>query len=156
MSAIDATTANAAGPASGTSTIRPRIGTKIWSTVLWAFTGFFVLNVFGVIASVATNSFATRWLGTWFPDALTMRWYASAWSEFQLDDVLIVTFEVVGPTSGPTLRVNPISAVAPGLLRKFFDFPNGTGQTSSNSAFPGTEGQSSTGSFPQVYGDPVR
>jgi hypothetical protein len=67
-----------------------------------------------------------------------------------------VTFEVVGPTSGPTLRVNPISAVAPGLLRKFFDFPNGTGQTSSNSAFPGTEGQSSTGSFPQVYGDPVR
>jgi len=26
-----------------------------------------------------------------------------------------VTFEVVGPTSGPTLHVNPISAVAPGL-----------------------------------------
>jgi hypothetical protein len=69
-----------------------------------------------------------------------------------------VTFEVVGPTSGPTLHVNPISAVAPGLLRKFFDFPNGNGQipTSNNSLFPGTDTQYSTGTFPQTYGDPVR
>jgi hypothetical protein len=69
-----------------------------------------------------------------------------------------VTFEVVGPTSGPVLRVNPISAVAPGLLRKFFDFPNGSGQipTSSNGQFPNGDGQFSTGSVPQIYGDPVR
>jgi hypothetical protein len=69
-----------------------------------------------------------------------------------------VTFEVVGPTSGPTLHVNPISAVAPGLLRKFFDFPNGNGQmpASNNSPFPGTDTQYSTGSVPQIYGDPVR
>ncbi len=33
--------------------------------------------------------------------------------------------EVVGPPSTPVLRVNPISAVAPGLLRKFFEFPGG-------------------------------
>jgi len=33
-----------------------------------------------------------------------------------------VTYEVVGPLSGPTLRVNPISAVAPGFLRKIFEF----------------------------------
>jgi hypothetical protein len=38
-----------------------------------------------------------------------------------------VTYEVVGPPSAPVLRVNPISAVAPGLLRKFFEFPGGTG-----------------------------
>jgi Protein of unknown function len=37
-----------------------------------------------------------------------------------------LTFEVVGSPSSPTLRVNPISAVAPGLLRKFFEFPAGT------------------------------
>jgi hypothetical protein len=69
-----------------------------------------------------------------------------------------VTFEVVGPTSGPVLRVNPISAVAPGLLRKFFDFPNGNGQmpTSSNGPFPSPDGQYSTGTVPQIYGDPVR
>ena len=35
-----------------------------------------------------------------------------------------ITYEVVDPPSSPTLRVNPISAVAPGLLRKFFEFPN--------------------------------
>ncbi|MFK8251641.1 YhdP family protein [Ancylobacter terrae] len=33
-----------------------------------------------------------------------------------------VTYEIVGPLSGPTLRVNPISAVAPGFLRKIFEF----------------------------------
>ncbi len=33
-----------------------------------------------------------------------------------------VTFEVAGPMSGPTLRVNPLSAVAPGFLRKMFEF----------------------------------
>src|SRR5258708_32770499 len=47
-----------------------------------------------------------------------------------------VTFEVVGPTAGPTLHVNPISAVAPGLLRKFFDFPNATGQISNTTTSP--------------------
>jgi hypothetical protein len=34
---------------------------------------------------------------------------------------------VVGPPGAPVLRVNPISAVAPGLLRKFFEFPSGNG-----------------------------
>ena len=36
-----------------------------------------------------------------------------------------ITYEVVGSPSSPVLRVNPISAVAPGLLRKFFEFPGG-------------------------------
>jgi hypothetical protein len=50
-----------------------------------------------------------------------------------------VTYEVVGPPSAPVLRVNPISAVAPGLLRKFFEFPSST----------------TTGSTPQSYADPA-
>ena len=33
-----------------------------------------------------------------------------------------VTYEIVGPMSGPTLRMNPISAVAPGFLRKIFEY----------------------------------
>ena len=41
------------------------------------------------------------------------------------EGLLGVTYEVVGPPSAPVLRVNPISAVAPGLLRKFFEFPSG-------------------------------
>ncbi len=49
-----------------------------------------------MIATVVTSSFATRWLGTWLPAGWTTRWYTAAWNEFQLGDVLIVTFEVVG------------------------------------------------------------
>ena len=39
-----------------------------------------------------------------------------------------ITYEVVGPTSAPVLRVNPMSAVAPGFIRKFFEFPSDNGQ----------------------------
>jgi len=41
------------------------------------------------------SSFATRWLGTWLPVGWTTRWYSSAWDEFQLGDVLSVTFQIV-------------------------------------------------------------
>jgi putative spermidine/putrescine transport system permease protein len=67
----------------------------LWTAAIWAVIAFFLVNVAGVIAAVAVNSFATRWLGTWFPAGFTTRWYGAAWSEFQLDDVLIVTMEVV-------------------------------------------------------------
>jgi putative spermidine/putrescine transport system permease protein len=72
------------------------LSSKLWICTVWAVVGFFVLNLLAMIASVVTSSFATRWLGTWFPTGLTTRWYASAWSEFQLQEVLLVTFQVVG------------------------------------------------------------
>jgi hypothetical protein len=34
-----------------------------------------------------------------------------------------VTYEVIGKPGSPVLRVNPLSALAPGLLRKVFEFP---------------------------------
>jgi hypothetical protein len=34
-----------------------------------------------------------------------------------------ITYEVVGRPGAPVLRINPISALAPGLLRKVFEFP---------------------------------
>jgi hypothetical protein len=34
-----------------------------------------------------------------------------------------VTYEVIGQPGTPVLRVNPLSALAPGLLRKVFEFP---------------------------------
>jgi hypothetical protein len=40
-----------------------------------------------------------------------------------------LTYEVVGTPSSPVLRVNPISAVAPGFIRKFFEFPEALGST---------------------------
>jgi putative spermidine/putrescine transport system permease protein len=67
----------------------------LWTALIWFITAFFLVNVAGVIAAVAVNSFATRWLGTWLPAGYTTRWYAAAWSEFQLGDVLIVTLQIV-------------------------------------------------------------
>lgn len=45
-----------------------------------------------------------------------------------------VTYEVVGTPSKPVLRVNPISAMAPGVLRKIFEF--NTGRQNNNADFP--------------------
>jgi hypothetical protein len=50
-----------------------------------------------------------------------------------------LTYEVVGPPGAPVLRVNPISVVAPGLIRKFFEFPT-----------------SGTANRPQSFADPNR
>src|SRR3954470_24451936 len=71
------------------------IGARLWRPAVWGFVGFFVINLFGMIATVVVSSFATRWLGTWLPAGWTTRWYLAAWNEFQLDDVLITTFQVV-------------------------------------------------------------
>ncbi|HXF90222.1 MAG TPA: DUF3971 domain-containing protein [Xanthobacteraceae bacterium] len=38
-----------------------------------------------------------------------------------------ITYEVVGTAGQPMLRINPASALAPGILRKFFEFPAGNG-----------------------------
>ncbi len=71
-------------------------GSRLWSFAVWATMGLFVLNLLAVIATVVLDSFATRWLGTWLPTAFTSHWYRDAWEEFQLSDVLLTTFEVVG------------------------------------------------------------
>jgi hypothetical protein len=42
------------------------------------------------------------------------------------EGLIAITFEVVGPVSGPTLRINPMSAAAPGFLRKLFEFRGST------------------------------
>jgi hypothetical protein len=45
-----------------------------------------------------------------------------------------VTYEVVGSPGQPVLRVNPISAMAPGVLRKIFEF--NTGKQNNQFEFP--------------------
>jgi putative spermidine/putrescine transport system permease protein len=69
---------------------------RLWKTVVWAFVVFFVLNVLAMIATVMINSLGTRWLGTWLPADWTLRWYLDARRRFQLDDVILVTFEIAG------------------------------------------------------------
>jgi hypothetical protein len=47
-----------------------------------------------------------------------------------------ITYEVVGHPGNPVLRINPISALAPGLLRKVFEFPADGGDTGSVDLLP--------------------
>ena len=68
---------------------------RLWVTAVWTLIGFFLINLIAMIAAVITSSFASRWLRSWLPEGATTKWYFSAWSEFQLDDVLVVTFQVV-------------------------------------------------------------
>ena len=72
------------------------IGERLRATAIWALVTIFILNFTAMVATVVINSFGTRWFNAWLPVGFTTRWYESAWNEFQLHDVLIVTFEVVG------------------------------------------------------------
>jgi len=68
---------------------------RVWSGLLLGLMAFFIVNIALMVVSVAFNSVARRWLGTWLPDGYTTNWYVAAWKEFQLGDVLWVTAEVV-------------------------------------------------------------
>lgn len=68
---------------------------RAWGGLLIGLMTLFVVNIGLMVAAVATNSIARRWLGTWLPDGTTTGWYVAAWKEFQLDAVLWVTVEVV-------------------------------------------------------------
>jgi putative spermidine/putrescine transport system permease protein len=75
---------------------RDALISRLWVTAVWGVVILFVLNLLAMIATVVVNSFATRWFGTWLPPGFTTRWYMEAWAEFQLGDVLLVTFQIVG------------------------------------------------------------
>ena len=68
---------------------------RAWSGLLLGLMAFFIVNIALMVAAVGFNSVGRRWLGTWLPDGYTTSWYVAAWKEFQLDDVLWVTAEVV-------------------------------------------------------------
>ena len=72
-----------------------------------------------MIATVVVNSLSTRWLGTWLPPGYTTRWYFSAWREFQLDEVLVVTFQIAGAVALLSALLGVPAAYA--LARR--DFP---------------------------------
>jgi putative spermidine/putrescine transport system permease protein len=75
---------------------RRPINERLWAISVWVLVAFFIVNLIAMIATVVVNSFGTRWFATWLPTGWTVRWYALAWNEFQLPDILIVTVEVVG------------------------------------------------------------
>ena len=96
----------------------PRWFYRAWSGLLLGLMTLFVINIGLMVASVATNSFARRWLGTWLPEGYTAQWYAAAWKEFQLGEVLWVTAEVVLIVVALSIAIGVPAAYA--LARKSF------------------------------------
>ncbi len=97
---------------------RDPLTTRLWAIAVWALVIFFVVNLIAMVATVVVNSFGTRWFGTWLPAGFTARWYASAWDEFQLGDVLIG----VGLASGPIRLVHNYTGVLLSLVVSGFPF----------------------------------
>jgi putative spermidine/putrescine transport system permease protein len=71
------------------------IGSRVWTTAIWVFLCFMVVNILGLIGTVVVNSFGTHWFDSWLPAGFTTRWYHTAWSEFQLTALVTTTFEIV-------------------------------------------------------------
>lgn len=62
------------------------------------------------------------------------------------EGVIGVTYEVVGTPDKPSMRVNPISAMVPGLFRKIFEFNTGKQQNAPIDELPSAQsGDSPTG-----------
>jgi len=87
--------------------------------VVWVIAGLFFLNLFGVIAVVVANSFATHWFGTWLPAGWTFKYYAEAWQNYQLSGILVVTLEVAFAAVVVSLLIGTPAAYV--LARR--DFP---------------------------------
>jgi AsmA-like C-terminal region len=63
-----------------------------------------------------------------------------------------ITYEVVGKPGNPVLRINPISALAPGLLRKVFEFPMNNGTYDENNSYNYNNNNNNTNySAPSTY-----
>src|SRR5207244_10500966 len=63
----------------------------------------FTLNLVGIVSHVAVSSLARRWFATPLPGAFTTEWYAYAWHEFQLPQVLTVTATVAASVTALAL-----------------------------------------------------
>src|SRR6266536_669448 len=64
----------------------------VW--LIWGVLVFFFINLAGVVLSVVINSFSTQWFGTWWPAGFTTEFWKSAWHDFDIWQVLVVTLQV--------------------------------------------------------------
>jgi putative spermidine/putrescine transport system permease protein len=62
--------------------------------VIWASVAFFFINLLGVIGTVVVSSFGTEWFDGWLPSGWTMKFYTTAWHDYQVPNLLRVTLQV--------------------------------------------------------------
>ncbi|MFI5932088.1 ABC transporter permease [Actinoplanes sp. NPDC051494] len=86
--------------------------------LVWGAVVFFFVILAGLVGSVLISSFGERWFDTWLPQEWTTRWYGTAWKEFALLDVLVVTVETAVLVVGISVLVGVPAAYA--LARSTF------------------------------------
>ena len=67
---------------------------RVWRLVVWAALAIYIINLLGLIGSVVADSFATQWFDTWFPAGYTAHWYADAWKDFGINELLVTTLQI--------------------------------------------------------------
>ncbi|MDN3352794.1 ABC transporter permease [Actinomadura sp. DC4] len=101
-----------------TTITRRRVALRPGTWLVWGAVVFFLLILAGVVGAVVVDSFGTRWFGGWLPSGWTAHWYGTAWREFDLGGVLIVTLEVALAVVVISLLVGVPAAYA--LARRTF------------------------------------
>jgi putative spermidine/putrescine transport system permease protein len=86
--------------------------------LVWGLVAFFFVNLAGVIGSVVISSFGRRWFDTWLPESWTTSWYSTAWDEFDLLHVLLVTLQVSALVVGISVLIGVPAAYV--LARRSF------------------------------------
>lgn len=85
---------------------------------VWVVVAVFLINLAGVITSVVVNAFGDTWFGGWLPSGWTAKWFAEAWQDFGLDEVLLVTLQVTMAVVALSLALGVAAAYA--LARRNF------------------------------------
>lgn len=67
---------------------------RLWRGLVWLLLAVFLLNLAGLIGSVVADSVATQWFDTWVPAGFTLHWYADAWKDFGISDLLVTTLQI--------------------------------------------------------------
>ncbi len=98
--------------------MKPRLVATPGAWLVWGAVAFFFVILAGLVGSVVVSSFGNRWFDTWLPQEWTTGWYGTAWQEFALLDVLIVTVEVAALVVGLSVLVGVPAAYA--LARSAF------------------------------------
>ncbi|HEU5333452.1 MAG TPA: ABC transporter permease subunit [Actinocrinis sp.] len=116
---MSALAAGTDAPSGSRPALRHRIALRPGVWLVWAVVAFFFVNLFGVIGTVLLDSVAKTWFNGWLPRGYTGSNYSGAWSEFDLGQVMTVTFEVSFLVVGVSLALGVPAAYA--LARR--DFP---------------------------------
>lgn len=72
--------------------------------VVWAATAAFFVLLIGILVSVVVDSFGKSWFRGWLPESWSTSWYAGAWDQYGMT-------QIIGVTLGVALAVIVVSVV---------------------------------------------